>query len=82
MIQICKTERIFKENLVKLRLANKLSKYRISQKTGIHYSYYCRLEDMDIPVSPTLQTMEILAVFYGLEVSDLFHTKDEAVSPE
>lgn len=76
MSEICKTERIFKENIVRLRLSSRLSKYRVCKKTGIHYSYYCRLEDMHIPVSPTMHTMEILAGFYGLEVPELFMHRD------
>lgn len=72
MSELCYTELVFKEKLAALRKERNISKYEVAKATGLDYGYYHRLENQNRSTVPRFQTMEALADFYGITVSDLF----------
>ncbi len=82
MSEITKTEIILKNNLIRLRNDAHLSKYAVSNATGIDYAYYHRLEDTAVSTLLNFKKLELLADFYQKEVFEFFIPLGELSSPE
>lgn len=59
-------------NLKILREQNKLTKQEVSKKTGLAYSYIVSLENEKYKKNPSLETIDILAKYYDVDISTLF----------
>lgn len=66
------TERKFKNKLIELREKHGYSTYYVAKETGMNYSYYHKLENMNKNTCPKFETMEKLASFYKIELWELF----------
>lgn len=78
-MNITKTEKQFKENLIYLREKNNLSKRNLSSQLHIDFSYYCRLEKLDRCTVPRFSTMETIANYYKIPVYYLLCPPDKWV---
>ena len=67
-----KTEKIFKDNLVRLREEKGISKYAVAKETDIDVSYYNKLENQQKETLPRYAILEKIAHFYDIKVYVLF----------
>ena len=68
---LTETELIFKENVRQLRLKTGDTITEAAKKMGIKYGKYRLIESLT-PVNVKFETMEIIAHYYKISVSDLF----------
>lgn len=60
----------FAHNIIRLRKENKFSIYKVAKDTGIGYSF---LREMELKEkAPSLETVDKIADYYGVEVYELF----------
>lgn len=67
-----KTEKILKENLIRLRENRGLTPYRVAKANQINMSYYYGMEDPVKSRRINYEYLESLAAFYNVSVADLF----------
>lgn len=72
MENLSKAEVAFKKKIRALREEKYLSKLAVSKGSGIDYSYYHRMENMNKSMYLSFRTLEALADFYKTDVSELF----------
>jgi len=65
------TELIFKENVKRLRLKTGETIYNTATAIGMKYGKYRLIESLT-PINVKFETMEQIANYYGVPVSDLF----------
>lgn len=65
------TEKIFKENVKRLREESGQSKYKICKEAQIDYSQYSRFENPNKESQPGFETMEKIAHFHEIPVYEL-----------
>lgn len=68
---LTETELIFKDNVKKLRLGTGLTIEDTAAAMGLKYGKYRLIESLT-PVNVKFETMEIIAKYHGVPVSDLF----------
>lgn len=66
------TEIIFKCNLHNLRTSAQLTKSEAADGLGLSRGYYHTLENIDRHKSPSFDTLERIAAYYKIGVSELF----------
>lgn len=67
-----RTEKIFKKNIIRLRESRGLTRYKVASLLNMNRPYYYNMENMEKKQSPTYETLEKIAVFYKVEVYELF----------
>lgn len=71
--QISATEKIFKENLKRLRKSRPgcINKTQAAKEIGISQAYYNKLESNTTHKQPSFEVMEKIAAYYNIEVHEL-----------
>lgn len=71
------TELTFKKNLIHLRKSKELSMKKLAELLEIDDAYYRKLENLNKSVAPRFATLEKIAKFYNIPVSQLFQEAND-----